>query len=299
MVLANYVKTNVIYSCSVNKTIAITFDDGPHNLSKSLVDYLMTQSDVKATFFTVGKLHYPFAIDTQEYQEAMKKAHDVGYQIASHTFEHEISSNVDEFRNSLTLQDDFIEKVTGDRPRYFRAPKGECEEACQANLEEWGYKLIQWDVDTKDWDLETSGSESKRIEDSINVLKEKFAEEKENYLILMHDTENYTISDIAPWIIEKSGMREKGYRFVTVAECLGDKSGMYISGKNYGNDTSSTNTSIHHEDSPISEVIQKNHTNNIFNGNEQSLNSGTSTISIKLISLLPFLLMSLTYLFLF
>ncbi|OUM66159.1 carbohydrate esterase family 4 protein, partial [Piromyces sp. E2] len=212
----------MIYSCTQNKTIALTFDDGPHKFSNKLVDYLVTKPDVKVTFFTVGRFHYPFAIDTQEYQDAMKKAHDNGYQIASHTYEHKISDDKEKFREALTLQEEFIEKVTGDRPRYFRAPKGHCYEECQANLDSWDYKLIQWDTDTKDWDLETSGTEAQRIEDSINILKKKFAEEKESYLILMHDTETYTVSDIAPWIIEKSGMKEKGYRFVTVAECLGD-----------------------------------------------------------------------------
>jgi len=229
------VKTEFIYSCTENKTIALTFDDGPHKYTKDFVDYIVDEHpDVKITFFHVGKFHYPFAIDVQEYQDAMKKAHDNGLQIASHTYEHKISNNTNEFKEALDTMDDFIEKVTGDRPRYFRAPKGHCDEKCQAALDEWDYRLIQWDSDTKDWDLETSGTTEQRVEDSIEFLKKVFAEEKDSYLILMHDSQNYTVGDIAPWIIEKSGMKEKGYKFVTVAECLGDKKGMYRSGKTYG-----------------------------------------------------------------
>ena len=171
----------------------------------------------------------------QEYQDAMKLAHDSGYQIASHTYSHKIPEDKSEFKQNLSDNDDFIEMVTGDRPRYFRAPKGECSEECQASLEEWDYRLIQWDTDTNDWDVETSGSEEQRVQDSIDFLKRKFAEEKSSYLILMHDSESYTVRNIAPWIIESSGMKEKGYRFVTVAECLGDKSSMYRSGKTYDN----------------------------------------------------------------
>ncbi|ORX52883.1 glycoside hydrolase/deacetylase [Piromyces finnis] len=226
-----------IYECVQNNTIALTYDDGPFEFSKQLVDYLTTKPDVKVTFFAVGKFHYPFAIDTQEYQDVMKKAHDVGYQIASHTFEHKLYINdTDLMRDALTKQDDFIEKVTGDRPKYFRAPKGDCGEECQSTLESWGYKTIQWDTDTLDWDLEGAGSQEKRAEESIQYLQSEFAKEKSSYLILMHDTENATVSDITPWIIEKSGMKEKGYRFVTVAECLGDKNGMYVSGKVYGDE---------------------------------------------------------------
>jgi len=231
--IITFVKAEFIYSCTEKNTIALTFDDGPHKYTRELVDYLRSQNDVKATFFTVATFHYPYATNVKEYQEAMKLAHDSGFQIASHTYRHKISEDKNEFKKSLTDNDDFIEKVTGDRPRYFRAPKGHCDKSCQAHLDEWGYRLIQWDSDTKDWDLETSGSIEQRVEDSINFLKKKFAEERDSYLILMHDSQNYTVSKIAPWIIEKSGMREKGYRFVTVAECLGHKDDMYASGKTY------------------------------------------------------------------
>jgi len=275
--LISFVKTEFIYSCTEKNTIALTFDDGPHEHTRFLVDYLKSQKDVEATFFTVAKFHYPYAVDVEEYQEAMKLAHDSGFQIASHTYKHKIPEDPVEFKKALTDNDDFIEKVTGDRPRYFRAPKGHCNSQCQANLDEWGYRLIQWDSDTKDWDLETSGSVERRIEDSINYLKEKFAEERDSYLILMHDSENYTVSDIAPWIIEKSGMREKGYRFVTVAECLGDKEGMYRSGNTYGR------TAIPGNDTDISNIVvdENRFDDNIFfPDNEQNLDT-SGVISMK------------------
>ena len=239
----------------------------------------------------------------------------------------------------MNLQDDFIERVTGDRPRYFRAPKGHCYEECQANLDQWGYKLIQWDVDTKDWDLEGSGSEQKRIEDSINILKEKFSKEKESYLILMHDTENYTVSDIAPWIIEKSGMKEKGYRFVTVAECLGDKHGMYISGKIYDNtknedlknkdnesernikenDNKEFTTPISHNDTFVSPPLTNNNTipfkngngnsnptkitkgnnTNIIDKNYNNQNLNSGASTVKTISLLLYFFIFLMFVFIF
>jgi len=163
----------------------------------------------------------------------MKLAHDHGMQIASHTYKHKISNITEEFRESLTLQEEFIEKYTGDRPKYFRAPKGICEEECQALLNSWGYRLIHWEVDPRDWDYATSGSQEQRVVDSIKIIQKAFEEERDNYLILLHDSLNHTVDHIAPWIIEESGMREKGYRFVTVAECLGDKEGMYVSGKTY------------------------------------------------------------------
>jgi len=262
--LSTIVKTKKIFSCTEEKTIALTFDDGPHRYTRDLVDYMRKQPDVKITFFTLAYFHYPHAIDTEEYQEAMKLAHDSGYQIASHTYSHKIPDDSEEFKKVLTDNDDFIEKVTGDRPVYFRAPKGHCEEECQKDLDDWDYRLIQWDTDTNDWDLETSGSVEQRVKDSIDFLKKRFSEEKDSYLILMHDSQNYTVNEIAPWIIEESGMKEKGYKFVTVAECLGDKDGMYRSGKTYDDPV----------DTVIHSVVSGNDTTVVTNiQEEQNLNT--------------------------
>jgi len=163
----------------------------------------------------------------------MKKAHDNGFQIASHTFDHKMYNETDLLRKTMTDQEEFIEKVTGDKPRYFRAPKGECESECQATIDSWGYRLIQWSVDTYDYEILESDTPDIKTEESFNILKNAFAEERNNYLILMHDTENVTVNEIVPWIMEQSGMKEKGYRFVTVAECIGDNDNMYVSGNTY------------------------------------------------------------------
>lgn len=278
-----------IYECTESKTIALTFDDGPFKYTRQLVDYLI-EKDVKATFFTVGKFHYPFGIETPEFQEAMKLAHDHGMQIASHTFGHKISEVTEEFRQSLTDQEDFIERVTGDRPRYFRAPKGICEEECQANLNSWNYRLIQWEVDPKDWDYATSGSQEQRVVDSIKIIQEAFEEERDNYLILLHDSLNHTVDHIAPWIIEESGMREKGYRFVTVAECLGDKEGMYVSGKTYGDDAKTPSSSTNSTDVK-NEVVK--------DGVVPQNLSKSDAISLKQMMYLPYLCFGFLISFLF
>jgi len=297
IVLTHIVNAKKIFSCVQNKTIAMTFDDGPFEYTNELVEYVKTQPDVRITFFTVAHLHYPHADETEEIQAAMKNAHDAGFQIASHTYYHKIPEDEDEFKKTLSDMDEFIGNVTGDRPRYFRAPKGHCEEDCQQRLDKWGYKLIQWDVDTKDWDLETSGSESQRVKDSINILKKEFAEERDNYLILMHDSENYTVREIAPWILEKSGMKEKGYRFVTVAECLGDKEGMYHSGK-VPNDPSSITAA--NKTQPVILTSDRSLGNNtilISENDFQNLNT-SKAYSLKSIALMPYLLLSFITIFL-
>jgi len=73
----------------------------------------------------------------------------------------------------------------------------------------------------------------------------------------MHDVYEHTVRELVPWIIRH---RPLGYKFVTVAECLGDKYSMYRS-----NDIN-TNEDI---DNPINTFNNTDNNNNInrFNNN--------------------------------
>lgn len=123
-------------------------------------------------------------------------------------------------KKSFEKMDSWVKSVIGVTPRYFRAPGGECDSTCEKNIESLGYRIIKWDVDTNDWKLDANGS--------ISILKEEFNKGKKNYLVLMHDSKEHSIEETVPWIIE-SGISKK-YKFVTVAECLGEKSKMYKDG---------------------------------------------------------------------
>lgn len=47
---------NLVTACTVAKTVAITFDDGPYTWTSALIDSL-DRAGVKATFFVVGKMY--------------------------------------------------------------------------------------------------------------------------------------------------------------------------------------------------------------------------------------------------
>ncbi|KAL6628351.1 glycoside hydrolase/deacetylase [Neocallimastix sp. 'constans'] len=331
---SNLVKSEFVNSCSEKNTVALTFDnERPYNYyTKKLVNYLVNQEDIKVTFFFDSKSRYSFVKEVQEVQKVMKKAYDHGFQIASLTSTYTIfDEDMKEFEKDLKIRNDFIEKMIGHRPCYLRAPKDLCRERCQEKLEEWDYRLIRWDTDTKDWDDKTSSSIEQRIEDSIDFLKKEFSKEKESYLIRIHDSSNYTVNEIVPWIIEKSGIREKGYHFVTVAECLGDKEGMYRSNIDHSTKKSMFSTDKTHDvdeatqginsndiddddDDDIINIIKDNNSNEYIITNSTTIvseyvysdehsihqiNSGVLLLPIKSKALLNYLSISITLYFLF
>eukprot|EP00158_Paraphelidium_tribonemae_P003199 Partr_v1_DN25951_c0_g2_i3_m68818 putative chitin deacetylase len=69
-----------ISSCTKPNTVALTFDDGPADITAGLLDILATEN-VKATFFVVGE-------NILRYSAIVKRAFDSGHQIASHSNTH-------------------------------------------------------------------------------------------------------------------------------------------------------------------------------------------------------------------
>jgi len=192
---------------------------------------LLEKANIKATFFTNAENYWlDFPTDPKK-QEILIKMKNAGHQVASHTWSHKIPSTHDEIKRMMQKFDNFLEEVIGERPKYFRAPGGDCNSSCISYFEELGYKVIQWDTDTNDWN--TSDGVDNRVQLAKEYLREEWDKEKDNYLILMHDVQEHTVEKIVPWIINNAPFDK--YKFVTVAECLGNKNDMYASGKIYEN----------------------------------------------------------------
>jgi len=229
------VKSAEIFSCTVPNTIALTFDDGPSVYTDKLLEQLKT-ADIRATFFINGNNWLGDLKDNPEGQAIIGRVAAAGHQVASHTYNHLIPPTNEERAADLKMVEDLVEANAGYRPNYFRAPRGECDEACLAFIESLGYKIINWDTDTNDWNyrryqpdpnLETEDPEivgpakEKAVKQVKEFLTEEFAKKKESYLVLMHDVQSHTVEKVIPWLLKNL---PEGYKFVTVAECLGDES---------------------------------------------------------------------------
>jgi len=212
------VNASRISSCTEPNTIALTFDDGPFDYTTDLLDELKA-ANIHATFFINGYNYWHDLETNPEKQAVLTRAVNEGHQIASHTWRHQIPVNETDIEPMMKRLDDVIEKATGYRPKYFRAPKGDIGADTVKFFEDLGYKVIQWDTDTNDWDFKTIGAEA-RVKLVKEFLTKEFAEKRESYLVLMHDVNDHTVHQIVPWIIENAPFDQ--YKFVTVAECLGD-----------------------------------------------------------------------------
>jgi peptidoglycan/xylan/chitin deacetylase (PgdA/CDA1 family) len=183
--------------------IALTFDDGPNaTLTPKLLDLLAARR-LKATFFVVGQ-------NAADYPEILKRAVREGHEIANHSWSHpNLGKMSDEaVRREIQKTDDAIAAAIGKRPTLLRPPYGSITARQKKWIhEEFGYRIIIWDVDPLDW---------KRPGPSV-VTARILKETKAGSIVLAHDIHPPTI-EAMPRTFDQ--LIEKGFKSVTVTELL-------------------------------------------------------------------------------
>jgi peptidoglycan/xylan/chitin deacetylase (PgdA/CDA1 family) len=184
--------------------IALTFDDGPNaTLTPKLLD-LLAARHLKATFFVIGQ-------NAADHPEILKRAVREGHEIGNHSWSHpNLGKMSDEaVRRELQKTDDAITAAIGKRPILLRPPYG----SITAHQKKWihdefGYRIILWDVDPLDW---------KRPGPSV-VTARILKETKAGSIVLSHDIHPPTI-EAMPATFDQ--LMKKGFKSVTVTELLG------------------------------------------------------------------------------
>ena len=217
---------------SAKKRVAITFDDGPHNvITKNIVDEL-NKYGFSATFFVLGN-----RIDGTAYNgvAGLKYAYENGNEIGIHGYTHEVYYNKcsdDEYRDELSKTYDAIKAVVNAPVKLMR-PVGGAITKDRINACE--YSVVNWDVDSLDWEYkyraDSNYSDDEKQERVNTIVNNVMSSVKEGSIILLHDI--YLSTYDATVIILKR-LYEEGYEVVSVSELLGSNRAagrLYTSGR--------------------------------------------------------------------
>ena len=181
------------------KRIAIGFDDGPSDYTPQVLRVLR-RFDSHATFFEIGQ-------ETSGRGAIMKKVLRQGNEIGNHSLHHEL----DPSSASIHETDRLIRQATGFRPCDFRPPDGIVNSALIQRAHAQHLVTVNWDVDPRDWaDPGVSAIASNVIDNAHN-----------GSIVVMHDGGGNRSETVAALPAILSHFRQRGYRFVTVAELLG------------------------------------------------------------------------------
>lgn len=182
-----------------NKLIALTFDDGPSNITTQVLD-ILEKEDIVGSFFLIGNLI------SNEKQPIMQRQVDMGCEICNHSLTHSDMTKMESsvIREEIDKTSALIKEMVGVSPKFFRPPYILVNSTMYENID----LPFICGVDSTDWDS------SKTTQDRIDAVLSKASD---GAIVLMHDLENNTRTlEALPVIISK--LREEGYSFVTVSQ---------------------------------------------------------------------------------
>ncbi|MFF4275787.1 bifunctional polysaccharide deacetylase/glycosyltransferase family 2 protein [Streptomyces sp. NPDC001536] len=200
-----------------DKTIALTFDDGPNPTYTPQVLKILEKYDVPATFFVVGSM-------VSRYPGIVKDMVEQGNEVGIHTFTHVDLSYQSDARVNREMQQTqlALAGAAGITTTLFRAPYSSETDAIDnyswpvyEKLGEDGYTSVFVDTDSDDW----------KKPGVSKIVKWATPSKSNGASVLFHDAggeRSQTIKAL-PTYIEK--MKAKGYTFTTISGVIEKEQG--------------------------------------------------------------------------
>jgi len=148
--LVNFEVEKMSKSCLPEGYVALTFDDGPSEYTKKIVDILI-ENQVGATFFFIG-------VHALSYPESVQYASSKGMSIGNHTWNHKnlTTLSTDEQKKEIEKTDAYLTSLTDKPVTLFRPPYGREDEKLMETLDSKQLRSLGWNRDPRDWQVSTT-----------------------------------------------------------------------------------------------------------------------------------------------
>lgn len=188
---------------TVEKSVAITFDDGPDSGKTPLILDVLKKYQIEATFFCIGK-------NIAKHEQLVKRMYEEGHLIGNHSFSH--SKWFDFFlsrmmRAELLATDHLITRITGKSPLFFRPPFGVVNPMVHNALKNMHWQAVCWNIRSFD----TVG------DDPEKTLQRILKQLEPGSIILLHDFTDFTQHYLCELL---TGIGQAGYRIVPLDKML-------------------------------------------------------------------------------
>ena len=187
------------------KTIYLTFDDGPGPYTEQLLD-ILKKYKVKATFFVTAQ--------NPEYLYLIAREHEEGHTVAVHTYSHEIYSkdetnvysSVEAYYADFMKMRDIIYEQTGMYTNMFRFPGGSSNTLSRFNpgimttlsqaMPNMGFKAFDWNVSSGDANGRRKPEQIRQnVIEGVQSISYGYA------VVLQHDIQDFSVEAVEGIII--------------------------------------------------------------------------------------------------
>ena len=182
-----------------DKTVLLTFDDGPSARLTPKVLEILARFGVHGVFFEVGR-------NVGKAEEQPRRILASGDAVANHSFTHAFLPKLDaaHLGHELVDTNQAIEAASKQKTVLFRPPYGARNEAVLQAAAGMGMKTVLWNVDSMDW------ADPVPLSIADRVVKQ--VERKKHGIILFHDIHEQSIEAL-PLVIAE--LQKRGYSFLS------------------------------------------------------------------------------------
>ncbi len=186
------------------KSLFLTFDDGPTPNVTEWVLKTLKQYHAKATFFCIGD-------NVNKYPEIFQQVVNEGHSIGNHTHNHikGWKTKTKPYLENVLLAEEVIrdQNHQSSLANLFRPPYGQIKPKQGKKLMALGYDIVMWDVLSFDWDKTVSNQE---------CYNRVISKSKNGSIIVFHDSikASNNLTFVLPKVLEYYS--EKGFSFKAI-----------------------------------------------------------------------------------
>lgn len=186
------------------KDVALTFNIGwGDEKAGPIIDILKKENVKSATFFLSGSW-------AERHPDLVEKIKKEGYEIGILGYSYVDYSEIEDekIRKDLVLAQEAFKKLNVKNIELVRAPTGHFDQRALKLADRYGYTIVHWSIDSKDW----TNPGAKNI--LANIAKARNGD-----IILLHASDSAKqTANALPQIIRD--LRSKNLKFVTVSEMI-------------------------------------------------------------------------------
>jgi len=183
------------------KSVALTFDDGPVPQHTNKVLDILKKHRVKGTFFVIGR-------NVDNFCPTLQRIVREGHEVANHSYSHNSLPKLSpQFQKAeMEKTQKAIQKCVGTKhlPLWFRSPYGAQNTTTLKVAHGVGLNTALWTIDTLDW----------RYGNNADYVANKALQSQGQDIILFHDHGSAGLERII------MGLKNRGIQFVTLSEAL-------------------------------------------------------------------------------
>lgn len=195
-----YVETMQPFAENKDKTVYLTFDDGPSNNTATVLDALAA-ANAKATFFVIGK-------NVAGKEDMLKRIVAEGHTLGIHTYSHDypaVYASVESFLDDFHQAYQAVYQATGAYPTVFRFPGGSINAYNRDVYQQVISEMLRRGFVYYDWNASCGDADgSARTWSQMAALVMEGVGKTDHPIVLLHDGVDKAITAAAlPTILQQ------------------------------------------------------------------------------------------------